>query len=224
VTSDGKIEVIDLGIIRYKEALKVQEDVLLKRIAGETGDTLIILEHEPVVTLGRLGGADSIIDRSFFIKNGIDVVNAPRGGEVTCHMPGQLVIYPVIDLGELKRDVSFYIDFLEKAVLRALVSLGVAANRRPGERGVWVDGLKIAFTGIAVKKWVTYHGTAVNINNSMILFEKIHPCGEKDIRVTSASKCLGHRLDMQRVKKVFADEFDREFRRTYSENMQKTGV
>jgi lipoyl(octanoyl) transferase len=218
------MNIIDLGIIKYEEALKIQEDILRKRIAGEIGDTLIILEHEPVVTLGRLGGADSIIDRSFFIKNGIDVVHAARGGEVTCHMPGQLVLYPVIDLRELKRDVSFYIDFLEKAVLRALVSLGVAANRRPGRRGVWVDGLKIAFTGIAVKRWVTYHGTAVNINNSISSFEKIHPCGEKDIRVTSARKCLGRRMDMEKVKKAFADEFEREFRRTYIAKMQKAGV
>ena len=201
------MDILDLGIVGYEEALKVQRDLLHKRIAGSVPDTLIMLEHEPVVTLGRIDDGKGMIDRSFFEDNKIPVISAGRGGQITCHMPGQLVIYPVIDLAGKKKDVSFYIDRLEEAASVALEQLGVPAVYNGERRGVWVGGYKIAFIGIAVKRWVTYHGIAVNINNDLESFRHMHPCGESDIRVTSAREQLGRVLDMAEVKKVFADGF-----------------
>ena len=201
------MDILDLGIVGYEEALKVQRDLLHKRIAGSVPDTLIMLEHEPVVTLGRIDDGKGMIDRSFFEDNKIPVISAGRGGQITCHMPGQLVIYPVIDLAGKKKDVSFYIDRLEEAASVALEQLGVPAVYNGERRGVWVSGYKIAFSGIAVKRWVTYHGIAVNINNDLESFRHMHPCGESDIRVTSAREQLGRVLDMAEVKKVFADGF-----------------
>lgn len=201
------MDILDLGIVGYEEALKVQRDLLHKRIAGSVPDTLIMLEHEPVVTLGRIDDGKGMIDRSFFEDNKIPVISAGRGGQITCHMPGQLVIYPVIDLAGKKKDVSFYIDRLEEAASIALEQLGVPAVCNGERRGVWVGGYKIAFIGIAVKRWVTYHGIAVNINNDLESFRHMHPCGESDIRVTSAREQLGRVLDMAEVKKVFADGF-----------------
>ena len=219
LTKYSDLEILDLGTVDYEDALRVQEDLLHRRIDGDMPDTLVVLEHEPVVTLGRANGEDGTIDRDFFAKKGIPVLSTGRGGRITCHMPGQLVMYPVIDLSDKERDVSFYIDFLEKTVSNALDRLGIAAVRDKERRGVWVDGRKIAFIGIAVKKWVTYHGVAVNINNDLKPFEFMHPCGEADIRVTSAKECLGHEVSMEEVKRAFAAEFKRDL-----SSLQRTEV
>jgi len=202
-----QIEVMDLGTMPYEEAMKVQSRVLEKKIKGETRDTLIMVEHLPVLTLGRLSKKNSIIDERYFRERGIPVVNAGRGGKITFHSTGQLVLYPIVDLGARKKDISFYIDFLEKCVVRALVRFRVPAERCNGRRGVWVSGRKIAFTGIGVKRWVTYHGVSVNINNDPEAFSKMHPCGESDIKVTTAKEVLGKELDMSIVRKVFEEEF-----------------
>lgn len=209
-----KIDILDLGIIKYLDALKVQEEFLERRIEGTVPDTLIILEHESVLTLGRLSSEESIIDRSYFDEKGIDVLKTRRGGKITYHAPGQIVLYPVIDLRERRRDVSFYIDFLERTVSRSLFHLGVTIDEN-SERGVWAGGRKIAFIGIGVKSWVTYHGVSVNINNSLEAFSKIAPCGEKDIKVTSVKECLDEEVDLRRTKKIFADQFARDFEEEY---------
>ena len=209
-----KMEILDLGPRRYGEALETQKAVLAARIAGEVPDTLIVTEHYPVVTLGRTSREEDI-DRGFFGSQGIDVLESARGGKNTFHGPGQLVLYPVIDIGEKKKDIAFYIDFLERAVARSLGMLGVPASRLEAKRGVWVGGKKIAFIGVAVKKWVTYHGVAVNINNGTGPFRHMSPCGERDIEVTSAKEYLGHEVDMARAKTVFQDVFSNELEMCY---------
>jgi lipoyl(octanoyl) transferase len=201
------LNICDLGVLEYTEGLKRQEDLLRKRMLGEIGDTILILEHFPVVTLGRLADERSVFNREYFAGNGIPVIRASRGGDVTCHVPGQLVIYPIVDLRARKERISGYIDLLEEMVCRSLMELKVPASRVDGKRGVWVSGKKIAFTGIAVKRWVTYHGIAVNINNDITPFCHMHPCGDKDIAVTSARACLGEVQDMGRVKKIFIENF-----------------
>jgi len=211
------MEIRDLGICGYDDALRFQTVMLRERIEKEAPDTLIMVEHEPVVTLGRVAEENSIVDRSFFEKRGISVVQSGRGGNITYHAPGQLVLYPVVDLREKKRDIAFYIDFLEKTVAKSLCRLGISAERISEKRGVWVSGKKIAFIGIAVKQWVTYHGAAVNINNDIAPFSAMYPCGEKDIEVTSASRYLGHELDMGEVKKIFAEQFEEDLRSEYAE-------
>lgn len=209
------MHIIELGITPYEEALKVQAEVLEKRIVGETEDTLILVEHAPVVTLGRLDGEFNISDKRYFTDCDIPVLHAGRGGKTTFHAPGQLVLYPIIDLAEKKKDIAFYIDFLETTVARSLNVLGVGAYRGKGVRGVWADLKKIAFTGIALKRWVTYHGVAVNINNDTEGFSHINPCGDSAIRVTSAKEVLARDLDMNEVRSVFKRQFQEDLEKEY---------
>ena len=209
--------VVDLGLKGYTEALAIQEDILLRRIARRAPDTLLIVEHYPVITLGRSSLDNTVLDRRFFDVEGIEIIRTRRGGAITYHAPGQLVFYPVVDLRDKKRDVSLYIDMIERAVTRALKNLGVPASCGGGRRGVWVEDKKIAFIGIALKDWVTYHGVAININNDIGPFEKIAPCGEADIRVTSACICAGRKIDMAEAKKVFTEGFIRVLEEEYSD-------
>ena len=215
------MDVLDLGLMGYAEALAVQEKILADRIGGRVPDTLIMVEHHPVITLGRLSLENSILDRSFFENKGIDIVETRRGGKITYHAPGQLVLYPIIDLRDKKRDVSFYIDVLERSVATSLRGIGVPALAGGPRRGVWARGKKIAFIGIGLKSWVTYHGVAVNINNDISPFEKIDPCGESDIRVTSAEVCAGRKIDMREAKDVFIAGFARHLEKEY-ENVFET--
>jgi lipoate-protein ligase B len=210
------MRIIELGITPYEEALKVQTEVLEKRISGDAEDTLILVEHSPVVTLGRLDGESNISDKRYFEDCGIPVFRSGRGGKTTFHAPGQLVLYPIIDLEKRKKDIAFYIDFLEKTVACSLKVLGVGAYRKKGVRGVWADFKKIAFTGIAVKRWVTYHGVAVNINNDTEGFRHIHPCGDSTISVTSAKEVLARALDMDKVRSIFARQFQSDLEIEYS--------
>ncbi len=205
----------DLGIVGYKDAIDLQENVLRRRIENEISDTLILLEHDPVLTLGRMESEASIIDRAFFDKKNIPVIFSDRGGKITYHAPGQLVIYPIVDLREKKRDVSRYIDFLEKTMVRAFDGLGVAAERIADRRGVWIGGKKIAFIGVGVRKWVTFHGACININNDIAPFSRIHPCGEDWIKVTSVREILGRAIEMDMAKKVFADQFIKDLEAEY---------
>lgn len=201
------IDVRDAGIMDYAEAVDLQSDLQGKRAAGLISDTIVMLEHYPVVTVGRLTEPSGMLDGDFFSERNIPVVTSPRGGEITYHAPGQLVMYPVIRINTKKKAVSSYIDLLEKMTVKALDRIGVKAMRMAGRRGVWVQGRKIAFTGISVKRWVTAHGVAINVNNDISPFTRMHPCGEKDIRVTSVKDILGFEQDMREVKKVFADQF-----------------
>lgn len=202
-----KMEICDLGVAGYENVLKLQNEFVQKRLKGEIPDTLIIVEHFPVVTLGRISGEESSIDRGYFEKKGIPVVRTGRGGKITYHAPGQLVLYPVLDLKKRKKDVSFFIDFLEKTVAESLNRMGVPAERNKDRRGVWAGEKKIAFIGIALKRWVTFHGVSVNINNDIDPFSKMHPCGETDIKVTSAEEVMGRKLDMDEARHVFAEQF-----------------
>ncbi len=203
----GELEVRDLGIMTYEQAMQAQQAIVDRRIRKEIPDTLLIVEHFPVVTMGRLAMESSIIDRDYFHKKGIPVIETNRGGKITYHSPGQLVLYPVIDLGEKKKDIAFYIDLLEKTAVRSLGRLGVPAARGDGRRGVWVNGRKIAFIGIGIRRWVTFHGISVNINNDTEAFSKMHPCGENDIRVISAKRVIGRQIDMEKAREVFTEQF-----------------
>ena len=204
------MEIFDLGVIKYQDALEFQVDLVNKRIDGEIPDTLIIAEHEPVVTFGRMKTEGSITDPGFFSERGILFVETGRGGYNTYHAPGQLLLYPVVDLRERGRDISGYIDLLEIMAMKSLKRIGVPAFRKRGSRGVWVSGRKIAFIGVAFKRWIAYHGIAVNINNDISPFMHMKPCGEDGIRVTSAKKVLCRNLSMNTVKKVFVDQFAEE--------------
>jgi lipoyl(octanoyl) transferase len=181
------LEVIQAGTVPYGKALEWQRQLAEDRIAGRLPhDVLLLLEHPPVVTLGRNSHAAHVLHSS-----GVDVFEVERGGDVTYHGPGQLVGYPILDLGGYKKDLHWYLRTLEQALIEALAALAIPAERNPGYTGVWTRGRKIASIGIHVKQWVTWHGFALNVTTDLADFERIVPCGIPDVVMTSVEKERG---------------------------------
>ena len=191
----------------YGAVLNLQIDLLKKRIDDKINDTVIICEHFPVVTFGRIYDEKAIKGDSFFREEKIPFVFTGRGGYNTYHSPGQIVMYPIIKLENEKKDISKYIDLLEKTVSNSLNKLGILAKRDDAKRGVWVDNKKIAFIGVAFKKWTTYHGIAINVNNNITPFDQMDTCGEKDIKVTSVKEILGRETNINEVKQELYEQF-----------------
>lgn len=185
--------VADLGRRGYAEVLELQRSLARRRADGElTDDLLLLVEHEPVVTLGRGTRPDSLpIDPAELRRRGIDVFEIERGGDVTWHGPGQLVGYPILDLSGHREDLHWYLRTLEDALIDALAALRIPADRNPGYTGVWTAGRKIASIGIHVRRWVTFHGFALNVTNDLSAFEVIVPCGIPNVVMTSVAAELG---------------------------------
>lgn len=189
--------VLDLGRGPYREVLELQRALARRRIAGEISDDLLLLvEHEPIVTLGRGTRAASLpLPADELVRRGVDVVEVERGGDVTWHGPGQLVGYPILDLTRHQPDLHWYLRRLEAALIAALGRLDVPAERNPGLTGVWTRGRKIASLGIHVKQWVTLHGFALNVTSELTGFELIVPCGIQGVVMTSVARERGGRDD-----------------------------
>ena len=187
------IGVVDLGRRPYGEVLELQRDLCRRRMAGSLDrDVLLLVEHEPVVTLGRSTVASSLpLPRAALEARGVEVFEVERGGDVTLHAPGQLVAYPVFDLHGWRLDLHWYLRQLEETVIRTLDTVGVTAERNPGKTGVWTAGRKIASIGIHVKQWVTFHGFALNVSTDLRLFDLIVPCGLHGVTMTSVAHELG---------------------------------
>ena len=208
------LNVIDLGRREYQAALAVQLDLVerVKQVRGDDG-YLVLVEHDPpVVTRGRRGGEANLrLSREALAGRGIDLVDTSRGGDVTYHGPGQLVGYPILDLTARGRSVHGHIRSLEEVLIRLLARYGVLAGRVDGLTGVWVGDEKIAAIGIAVTRWVTYHGFALNVTTDLSHFDVIVPCGIADRGVTSLQKRLGRPIPMgevaEGVVECFADVF-----------------
>lgn len=204
--------VVDLGLMGYRECVNVQAEMHRRRLAGEIEDTLLLLEHKPVITLGTAGGEESLLAHSDDLAAaGIDLVQTDRGGNVTYHGPGQLVGYPIFDLRRHGRDVHAFLRNLELAIIACLGDLGIAGETIPGLTGVWVGGDKICSIGIAVRKWISYHGFALNVNPNFEHWSFIHPCGLADRKVTSLERLLGYLPDMSIVKQRVVDKFAQVF-------------
>src|SRR2546425_540580 len=181
------LEVIQAGTVPYEEALAWQRQLAEDRIAGRlANDVLLLLEHPPVVTLGRSSHAAHLLE-----STGIEVFEVERGGDVTFHGPGQLVGYPILDLRAYKQDLHWYLRTLEQALMEALAILDIPAERNPGCTGVWTRGRKIASIGIHVKQWVTWHGFALNVTTDLAHFDRIVPCGIPGVQMTSVQKERG---------------------------------
>jgi len=165
------LEVRRLGVSSYAEAHAEQERLLAARIAGEIGDQVLLTEHEPVITLGRGVSAASLptID--------VPVVECERGGEATYHGPGQLVAYPILALPEGRRDLHRYLRDLEEVVIRCLAEVDIIGRREDGLTGVWIGAHKVASIGVAVRRWVTWHGLAINVHTDLEAFRGFQPCG-----------------------------------------------
>ena len=165
------LQVLRLGRTRYEDAHQMQRELLEQRIAGAIGDHLLLTEHEPVVTVGRGASATDL--------SGLDlpVVAVERGGEATYHGPGQVVGYPILALAQGRRDLRRYLRDLEEVVLRVLAEFDVEGTRRPGLTGVWIGARKVASVGVAVRRWVTWHGFALNVHTDLAAFGGFEPCG-----------------------------------------------
>jgi lipoate-protein ligase B len=189
----ARLSVVDLGRRPYAEVLELQRALCRERMAGERHeDLLLLVEHEPVVTLGRGTRATSLpLAPAELERRGLEVAEVERGGDVTYHGPGQLVGYPVLDLREHREDLHWYLRQLEAGLIAALGTLGVPAERAPGLTGVWTRGRKIASLGIHVKQWVTFHGFALNVSTDLRAFELIVPCGIDGVVMTSVAAELG---------------------------------
>ena len=185
--SERVVEVVQAGVVPYAEALEWQRAVAQARIERRLPhDVLLLLEHPPVVTLGRNS------HEAHLLRGGdVDLFEVERGGDVTYHGPGQLVGYPIIDLAGYRRDLHWYLRTLEQALIDALAELGVPAERNTGYTGVWTRGRKIASIGIHVKQWVTWHGFALNVTTDLTAFDRIVPCGIPGVVMTSVERERG---------------------------------
>ena len=199
---------LDWGRTSYALASRQQEELVARRNAGEVGDTLVFTEHNPVYTLGVRRGAEQhlIWNEAELQRQGIEVCETNRGGDITYHGPGQIVGYPIVNLSQ-RKDLHAYLRFLEEVMIGAVAAYGLKAARRDGKTGIWLGTRKIAAIGVAVKKWTTYHGFALNVNTDLNHFNGIVPCGITDGTVTSMQKELGRAIDLADVRRVLAAEF-----------------
>jgi lipoyl(octanoyl) transferase len=189
----------DLGVMEYGEALGVQKDFAAKRARGEVPDTLLLVEHPHVVTLGRKTTPANIRPQA------IPVFQVERGGDATYHGPGQLVGYPIILLAD--HDIRRHVRNIEETIIRTVGEYGVHGERVDGHPGIWVNGRKLASIGVAVTEWVTFHGFALNVNTDLSYFELIRPCGLDPSTMTSMQKLRGASLPMAEVKATLAAHY-----------------
>ena len=208
------LDVRRLGVVPYAEALALQRSLVEDRRAGRIGDTLLLVEHPHVLTLGVRGdgGRSHILATADALASrGVDVFEAGRGGDVTYHGPGQLVGYPIIDLNPGRRDVHRYVRDLEEVLIRTAADYGIAAGRIDGLTGVWVGEEKLAAIGVRIARWITSHGFALNVATNLDYFSLIVPCGIPDRGVTSISRLLGRPVELEEVAARVAAHFDKVF-------------
>ena len=205
--------IIDLGLTDYETSYKTQKEFVRQRKFGEIEDSLIITEHHPVFTIGRTGKKENLlVSEEILAVRGIKVFCVDRGGDITFHGPGQIVLYPIINLKAGCADLHGYLRRLEAMVISFLNAYSVKGETLSGKTGVWVEGKKLSFIGIGVTSWVTYHGLSVNIDVDLSFFSMMNPCGLKNIEVTSLSVVLNNTISMRDAKdkmvKHFTDIFD----------------
>jgi lipoic acid synthetase len=203
---------VDLpGLADYGPTWELQRELVSHRQRGEVPDVLLLLEHPPVITCGRATKPEHLrTPRETLLQMGWGVFDVERGGSVTYHGPGQLVGYPILDLRRYGEDIVGYVRMLEESVIRALRPYGIEAERRPGFPGVWVGEEKIAAVGVAVKRRVTMHGFALNVNTDLDPFRAINPCGI-GFPPTSMEKILGHPVPLHEVRDAYARSFEEVF-------------
>lgn len=204
---------LELPVTDYYEAWQFQLAIVdAKKNGSLEADVILSLEHGSVYTLGRRGGIENLtVSKSFLKKSGIPVVQIERGGNITYHGPGQLVVYPIFDLNRAKLGITDLVSKMEDIMIRTVKDFGVKAGRNSKNRGIWVGNSKLGSIGIAVRKGISFHGFALNVSPSLIHFEWINPCGLTDIGVTSLEKELGEELPMAHVRNAMAHHLKRLF-------------
>jgi len=207
----GAMRFIDLGLISFQEGLRQQEKALRQTLHRGQPETVYLLEHPHVFTMGRAGKSENVLSREDPTGKPIELVQTNRGGDVTYHGPGQLVGYPHLDLRQRGRDVHRFLRDLERSLIQTVAYFGVAGFVKPGLTGVWTGRGKLASIGIGVSRWITKHGFALNVNTDLSYFKLIHPCGILNCPVTSLSDLLGGPVDLDEVKAVFRRSFEEMF-------------
>jgi lipoyl(octanoyl) transferase len=203
------LEVRRLGLVPYREALEMQQQLVEERRAGRIGDVLLLLEHPHVLTVGvrgRLGRSHVLAAAETLAAMGVDVIETGRGGDVTYHGPGQIVGYPILDLRPDRLDVHRYVRDLERVLIAVADDFGIAAERTTGLTGVWVGREKLAAIGVRISRWITSHGFALNVKTDLRFFDLIVPCGIADRGVTSFER-LGSTLERADVERRIVDRF-----------------
>jgi len=215
---DRKGFIIDMGLMDYKEAWDLQHDLWSRRVKGEVPDLLLSLEHPHVITLGRRGNRSHLIASPEVLEEmAIPIYHVERGGDVTYHGPGQLVVYPILDLKEYGYRLIRYIDQLEEVILRTLKDFGMEGKRDSLNRGVWVEGEKIASVGVTIKRWVSFHGLALNYETDLKYFDLIHPCGLEGKKMTSMKKVLGKKISRESLSERISFHFKGIFEKEWQE-------
>ena len=211
--------VVDLGRMPFATALELQRAAARARISGELDqDLLILVEHPPVVTLGRSSKAHHLLASPELLESrGVELHEVERGGDVTFHGPGQLVGYPIVDLKRHKQDLHWYLRQVEEALIRALAPLGIPAERVAGLTGVWTGGQKLASIGVHARDWVTWHGFALNVTTDLSYFDLMVPCGIADVQMTSVEREMRRRaLQCDRLGERVADAVSTAFADVFS--------
>src|SRR5208282_2837643 len=201
--------IIDLGLISYTDAYALQQRLVAALKSSAIDDVLLLCEHPHVITLGRNASrANLLVSESVLRQKGVELHPTNRGGDITYHGPGQIVGYPILNLGNIKRDVGWYVRTLEEAMIRASADFGVTAYRVPGKTGIWVqpgagshaaEG-KLAAIGVHISRWVTSHGFAYNVSTDLRYFDLIIPCGIAERKATSLEKLLSRNVTLDEVK------------------------
>lgn len=210
-------------MMEYRACWELQKELALRRRAGRIPDTLLLVEHPPVMTLGsRFAPGHLLLPREEYQRRGIAVVETDRGGDVTYHCPCQLVMYPLFDVKELGGDLHRWLRDLEEVVIRLVSAFGLQGYRFPPFTGVWVNGRKIAAIGVKVTRWVNLHGVALNCNNDLTPFRLIVPCGIKGYEVTSLSREVRREVTVEEAKRAVLPAFSEVFSMKFEEMSLET--
>jgi len=199
------MNILDLGRMSYNSAWDIQKEYHKKVVSGKEPDTLIIVEHDPVYTLGKNTNDNHLLQSA---SEEIQVFRIERGGDITFHGPGQIVVYPILDLNRFVKSVSWYMRTLEKIIIDTLSDFEIKAELKDGLTGVWVGDEKIGAQGVRISRWVTMHGLALNVNTDLRYFDGIIPCGIFDYGVTSMEKLMGRKQDINKVKNTIIKYFN----------------
>lgn len=198
----------DLGSSPYQKTWDLQKTLLSQRINNEIEDTVLLVEHEPVYTFGKNADENHLLQN---YPEDVKVFHIERGGDITFHGPGQLVGYPIIDLHNYKKSISWYMRSLENVIIKTLDQYDIEAERKEGLTGVWINDEKIAALGVRISRWVTMHGFALNVNTDLHYYDGIIPCGIFEYGLTSMQKILGEELEMDEVKQILIQQFENVF-------------
>jgi lipoate-protein ligase B len=210
--SERVLQVEQLGRRPYGEVLELQRAVAAERIAGTRPDTLLLVEHDPVVTLGRSTRQGNLLaNPALLAARGVELFDIERGGDVTFHGPGQLVGYPIVDLSQHRQDLHWYLRQLEQVLIDALAAFGIEGRREPKYTGVWVANQKIASIGVHARSWVTWHGFALNVSTDLSWFDLMVPCGISGVTMTSVERELGRPVTVAAVSSQVIAAFGRQF-------------